>query len=374
MSSRVYNVIGLMSGTSLDGVDAAILQTDGEEIFGFGPAIERSFAPEVRQQLEQTISAALEWKFNGPPPNQFARTEAIIGAEHSAAINAVMGKSEAPIDLIGFHGQTVLHRAAKDGALGATLQLGDGQALADTHGIPVAFDFRCNDVAAGGQGAPLAPIYHQALCRYSKLTGRIAVVNIGGVSNVTLIDGDAPLRASDCGPGNGPLDSWVAKKAGQAYDKDGALSLSGEIDFRRVDQWLRRDFFTRPMPRSADRYDFDVLADMHDLSAADGAATLASFTAQAIARDLAAFDAQTVIMCGGGRKNPVIMGMLAAHCTGRVISAEAVGWDGDALEAQAFAYLAVRTLRGLPISFPGTTGVGEAMSGGIIANPTKKPR
>jgi len=231
------------------------------------------------------------------------------------------------------------------------------------------YDFRSADVEAGGQGAPLAPIYHKALAAYSNLTGCVAVVNIGGVSNMTLIEDEAPLIATDCGPGNGPLDSWMTLNGRGSYDIDGQASWAGHVDMARIDRWLARDFFKRPMPRSADRYDFDVLADMQDMSVEDGAATLASFCAQSIARDLKAFAPQTVIVCGGGRHNPAIMGMLDMHCAAKVLKAEDVGWDGDALEAQAFAYLAVRSLRGLPISFPGTTGVKQPMSGGVVVHP-----
>ncbi|MEE9346981.1 MAG: anhydro-N-acetylmuramic acid kinase [Robiginitomaculum sp.] len=369
MSHR-QKIIGLMSGTSLDGVDAAVLDTDGESIFGFGPSLTISQYPDPA--IEGAIAAALKWRFNGPAPNIFSKAEAAVHALHIRAIEKLYADNPAlkgDVTLIGFHGQTILHRPATQTQKGATLQLGKGRVLAEKFGVPCVFDFRSADVAAGGQGAPLAPIYHQALCRYSALTGRIAVVNIGGVSNVTLIDGDAPLRASDSGPGNGPLDSWVRLKTKAAYDKGGKLSLAGAPDFSRIDNWLRAQFFARPMPRSADRYDFDVLADMRDMNLEDGAATLASFTAEAIACDLRAFNPSKIIVCGGGRLNPAMMNMLACHISGEVLTAEDVGWDGDALEAQAFAYLAARSRRGLPLSFPGTTGAPMDMGGGLLAPP-----
>ncbi len=365
MDDHRMRVIGLMSGTSLDGVDAAIIETDGEQIFALGKSVTVPFSADT--DFKAVMEAAIEWQFIGPQPNIFSKAEKDIHAAHIEAVKA-LGAARVNIDLIGFHGQTVLHRPAVGGRNGETLQLGDGAVLARQFGVPCAYDFRSDDVAAGGQGAPLAPIYHKALCDYSGLTGRIAVVNIGGVSNVTLIDADAPLIATDCGPGNGPLDSLVQKNTGRSYDKDGALSIAGIPNFDIIDQWLKRDFFMRQVPRSADRYDFDVLADLNGVPAEDACATLCSFTAQAIARDLKTFNPQTIIVCGGGRLNQAIMGMLAVHCTGgAVVSAEAVGWDGDALEAQAFAYLAVRTLRGLPISFPGTTGASKPMKGGKIA-------
>ena len=365
MENKRYTALGLMSGTSLDGVDAAIIETDGEEIFGFGKARTTAF-PDDGETVKDAVKTALSWRFNGPPPNRLQIGSDYVDAAHMEAIKSLGIEG---VDIIGYHGQTVFHLPAKDGEAGHTLQLGNGQTLATKFGVPCVYDFRTADVKAGGQGAPLAPIYHQALCRYSKLEGRIAVVNIGGVSNFTLIEGDNPLIATDCGPGNGPLDSWIELKTSKRMDADGRMSFAGQADLNLIESWFERDFFKRPMPRSADRYDFDVLSDMRDMSLEDGAATLASFCAQSIARDMKSFNPDTIIVCGGGRHNPAIMGMLDMHTDGKVLSAEAVGWDGDALEAQAFAYLAVRTLRGLPISFPATTGVSHALKGGVVARP-----
>lgn len=365
MENRIYKALGLMSGTSLDGVDAAVLETDGENIFSFRQSLCVDFPGEAGP-VKEAVKTALQWKFNGPPPNSLQIGSDFVDAAHVKAIEA-MGVKD--IDIIGYHGQTVLHLPPQDEVKGQTLQIGSGQTLATKFGVPCAYDFRTADVSAGGQGAPLAPIYHEALCRYSKLEGRIAVVNIGGVSNVTLIDGNKPLIATDCGPGNGPLDSWMSLKAGQALDIDGRASWAGTANLRYIETWLKRDFFNRPIPRSADRYDFDVLSDIMHMSVEDGAATLASFCAQSIANDIRAFDPETIIICGGGRHNPAIMGMLDMHSRGKLLKAEDIGWDGDALEAQAFAYLAVRTLRKLPLSFPGTTGVSKPMTGGVIAYP-----
>ncbi len=369
MSPKRIKVIGLMSGTSLDGVDAAIIETDGERIYSFGPAQTFEYSADERAVLTDTMAAAVAWNFDGPPPNIFSRAEAIVDAAHRRAVDGLMAThdlSADDIDLIGYHGQTVLHRGATPARKGDTLQIGNGERLRAATGLPVVFDFRSADVAAGGQGAPLAPIYHKALCDHAGLTGRIAVVNIGGVSNVTLIDGDAPLVAGDCGPGNGPLDSFNRARTGTDYDAGGALSLSALPDFALIDEWLRAPFFARLLPRSADRYEFDVLGDVSGKSDGEGAATLAAFCALSIARDLSGFDPQTIIICGGGRHNRAIMYMLQSHYPGDVVSADSLGWDGDALEAQAFAYMAARTLRGLPISFPGTTGVGAAMVGGVV--------
>ena len=364
MKKDVYTALGLMSGTSLDGVDVAIIDTDGIDIFDFGASSEMVFPEADKVVLNKATHDALNWRFKGPAPNSFALAEDVVDAAHFTAIEG-MGA-----DIVGYHGQTILHHPPLNGKRGQTLQLGRGQVLSKKLGVPVAYDFRTADVEAGGQGAPLAPIYHEALVRYSELEGRIAVLNIGGVSNVTAVEDGKLLWATDCGPGNGPLDSWMSKLTEAGFDEDGKLSFSGDVKFCEIDQWLKRGFFKRPIPRSADRYDFDVLDQMHGMSLEDGAATLASFCAQAIARDLARFDAHMVIVCGGGRKNPAIMAMLDMHCEAEVVTAEHVGWNGDMLEAQAFAYLAVRTLKGLPISFPETTGAPRPLTGGKIAYPS----
>lgn len=364
MNDRIYTALGLMSGTSLDGVDVAIIETDGVDIFRFGGVRERQFTRSETTVLKAVTQAALKWRFKGPPPNAFAEGEALVDAVHIAAIGALQA------EIIGYHGQTILHHPPLNGETGQTLQLGQGQVLADTFNIPVAYDFRTADVAAGGQGAPLAPIYHEALVRYSQLKGRVAVVNIGGVSNVTLIEDGALIGGTDCGPGNGPLDSWVFVQAACPFDRDGKAARAGHVDHAMIAKWFERDFFKRAKPRSADRYDFNVLDDLSHMNLNDGAATLAGFCAQSIARDLRSFTPKTVIICGGGRKNPVIMDMLDMHLEADVITAEHVGWDGDMLEAQAFAYLAVRTLKGLPISFPKTTGAPKPMTGGRVVYPS----
>ncbi|WP_409433811.1 anhydro-N-acetylmuramic acid kinase [Litorimonas sp. RW-G-Af-16] len=372
MANQVYTALGLMSGTSLDGVDAAFIETDGERVFAFGPTLTIPFAE--RTDIEGAITAALNWQFDGPAPNIFAQAEDAIDRAHVQAISEICDANPQwarRMDIIGYHGQTILHHPATRKQQGRTLQLGRSEVLACKFNVPCAYDFRTADVAAGGQGAPLAPIYHEALSEMTLLRGRVAVINIGGVSNVTLIEEGRPLRATDCGPGNGPLDSWMALKSGAAIDRDGASAWAGHVDHARVERWLRRPFFKRAMPRSADRYDFDVLGAMRGMNVDDGAATLASFTAQAIARDLNTFDPDIVIVCGGGRRNLAIMGMLSMHLGKPVSAAEDFGWDGDALEAQAFGYLAVRTLRNLPISFPGTTGAPRAMSGGQVFRPRR---
>lgn len=393
MNKKIYTALGLMSGTSLDGVDAAILKTDGERIFGYDivqadPRVVpsksthfRKYSERDRQELMFTTKVALEWMFNGPKPNILARAENIVNGNHSIATDEIFWRYnpqidnyEPAIDLIGYHGQTVLHHPPRDGQKGQTLQLGNGQVLADEFAVPCVYDFRTNDVEGGGQGAPLAPIYHKALVEYSSLNGITAVLNLGGVGNVTLV-GPYLLKATDTGPANGPLDSWVQLK-GHAYDPNGELSENGCVDFERVDRWLKADFFSRPTPRSADRYDFDVISDMQDMSLQDGAATLCYYCVSSVKQSLALMSVKPdrIIVCGGGRHNRTIMTMLDMELNCPILTAEHVGWNSDMIEAQAFAFLAVRSVLNLPISFPDTTGVPDPMTGGRIAYPASSKR
>ena len=360
--AKVYTALGLMSGTSLDGVDAAIIETDGEEIVSFGPSLTLPYTPEQKADLEEATRSALKWDFNGPPPNALAQAETALDEAHIAAVQALGSQA---VDLIGYHGQTVLHRPDRL----KTLQLGQGYALAHALNCPTVFDFRTADVAAGGQGAPLAPVFHQALVRYSGLPGMTAVLNLGGVGNVTIVAGN-DLLATDTGPANGPLDSFLATH-GLSVDRDGSISREAEPDFARIEKWLNAPFFRKPWPKAADRYDFDVASDVASMSVAEGAATLCGFTALSAAKTIRdmGYPPDRVVVCGGGRRNRTIMTMLSLELGCPVVPAETYGWDSDAIEAQAFAYLAVRVTRGLPTSFPTTTGVPEPVVGGQIAYP-----
>ena len=272
--------------------------------------------------------------------------------------------------LIGYHGQTLLHHPPSRGKNGQTLQLGSGEKLAAALQKPVVWDFRSQDMCAGGQGAPLAPIYHKALVEKAGLNGVTAILNLGGVGNVTLV-GDGILKASDTGPANGPLDQWM-QKHGKNYDKGGRISLRGTPDFDRIDKWLSRDFFGRALPRSADRYDFDVMDEMDDMPLEDGAASLAGFCALSAAKTLSQMSVrpERLILCGGGRHNRAIRWMLETHIAADILTAEDIGWESDAIEAQAFGFLAARSLYGFPNSFPATTGVRKAISGGRLARET----
>lgn len=362
----MYRVIGLMSGTSLDGVDAALIETDGEAEIHFGPGAEHPYANEQRHALQTAVKDAISWQFDGDEPASFAAAEKALTEAHAAAIRNVLAMSNRPasdIDLIGFHGQTVLHRAPSSARKGATRQLGDGQALAAAVGIDVVFDFRTADVVSGGHGAPLATLYHEALFRRDALPGPVAVLNLGGVANVSWL-GEGDPQAFDTGPASGLLDAWCEQTIDRPFDQNGELAARGEADETALAQLMDHPYFRLPPPKSLDRWDFS-LDPVAGLSPEDGAATLTAFTARTVANAISGMGTpQRVLTTGGGRKNPVMMAAIAAELGRPVEPVEAVGWNGDLMEAQAFAWLAVRSVRGLPLSLPSTTGVPEPMTGG----------
>ena len=372
-------VAGFMSGTSLDAVDAALIKTDGETIFEFGPAIERKYTTSERSVLQRATDAARAWNWLGIKPEiVFAEARKTVVLTHQDAWKQLRVKAKdaglSPdadrigerISLLGVHGQTVLHRRPTPSAIGATLQLMDGAALAAKTGLPVAHDFRTADVAAGGEGAPLAPIYHKALLE--RLGGGPAVVlNLGGVANITARLADGSLMAFDTGPANGPIDEWVEGHDRGTHDAGGRFAAAGKVHEGLLAGLFEHPWFSEASPKSLDRYDFNASM-ARGLSFEDGAATLTAFSARAVAAGIAQLPEQPerVIACGGGRHNPTFMAMLAEALPCPLLSAEDAGWRGDSIEAEAFALLAVRTLRGLPICWPGTTGVGQAMTGGVL--------
>jgi anhydro-N-acetylmuramic acid kinase len=352
--------LGLMSGTSVDGVDVALIETDGERVESFGPTLTVPYANETRR----VIRAAFGAEQQGPAT---VVAEQAVTAAHVEAVNRWSAETRidlASLDVVGFHGQTITHRPERR----FTWQLGDGGALARALGVRVVDDLRSADVAAGGQGAPLVPVYHAALAR--NLGHPLAVVNIGGVANVTWIGTQGELLAFDTGPGNGPIDDWCVRRAGQRFDRDGALAASGKVDRARLERFMEHRYFARRPPKSLDRADFgDSWAD--GLSAIDGAATLTAGTARAIALASRHFPQppRLWVVTGGGARNPALLRAIAEETAGKVLTAADLGWDGDALEAQAFAFLAVRSLRGLPLTFPGTTGAPRPLSGGRLHEP-----
>ena len=359
-----------MTGTSLDAVDMAVLDTDGETIDGFGPAGERKLTDATRDILLAATDTARAWPRGKPEPEIFTKAARAVAEEHLMAGESFLaehGLRWSDFDLVGIHGQTVLHERPQSGRVGRTVQLGDAEWLARRIGRPVAFDFRTADVAAGGEGAPLAPIYHLARLRASGHQAPAAVLNVGGVANITLVSPSEELFAFDTGPGNGMIDLLVQARGAGRYDQEGQLAAAGRADPKVLKQLLSHGYFAVPPPKSLDRYDFP-LDPLQELSLQDAAATLTAFTAEAVGRafEHARAAPSRLIVTGGGRHNPEIMKALRKRTPVEVLSAEDAGWRGDAIEAEAFAYLAARTSRGLPISFPGTTGVARPMAGGRI--------
>ncbi len=363
--------IGLMTGTVLDGmIDVAMIRTDGEDVHEFGPYALYPYSVSVRATLTKTIEAALRWRFEGSEPAIFRKAEAALTDAQSGAVLQFLAANDLSandVAVVGFHGQTVMHAAPENGRRGRTRQLGDGRRMADRLGIDVVYDFRSADVAAGGQGAPLSAVYHKALMRRIGAGPETAILNLGGVGNITWCDGDQMI-AFDTGPANGPLNDWIRAHGAGEIDEDGRIAASGRVDEARLTALLDHPYFTAAYPKSLDRYDFR--ASMADgLQLADGAATLTAFTAGAVGKalDLLPRRPTRLVVCGGGRKNPVIMAELANRTGAKPVLADALGLRGDALEAECFAYLAVRALRGLPISYPMTTGVASPMTGGVVA-------
>jgi len=367
-SKKMWRAIGLMSGTSLDGVDAALVETDGEAELRWGPALTIAYDNTLRERLRRALGGR-------SPVKAIERALTLAHAEVVVAVLAKAGCAADQIDVVGFHGQTIVHRPAE----GVTWQIGDAALLAARTHIDIVADFRSADVAAGGQGAPLVPVFHRALA--APLERPVAVLNIGGVANVTWIgrqDGaDAEMLAFDTGPGNALIDDWMLAHTGRPVDEHGAAAARGKTDATILGRLLDHEYFARRPPKSLDRNAFDPTL-VEKLSTEDGAATLTAFTAAAAAAARRHFPepALTWIVTGGGRRNPTLMAELGRAMQGTAIrAAEDVGWDGDALEAQAFAYLAVRSRRGLPLSFPTTTGVKQPMPGGrFFAAPRPKPQ
>jgi anhydro-N-acetylmuramic acid kinase len=354
-----FTVIGLMSGTSMDGIDAAVLETDGEAYLNIGPHASTRYPPELRRTLLRLPS-------NGIDVTSIEREVTDLHCQAVWKLCSSRNIDLATVDAIGFHGQTILHEPRD----GKTWQLGDGQHMADTLGSVVVNNFRQNDMNHGGQGAPFAPAYHRALVRSCGIPQPIAVLNIGGVSNVTLIDGEL-LYACDCGPGNALIDDWVSVHCGVPYDEGGKIAGAGRINDHALGILLSSAYFRQSGPKSLDRNAFSV-EPVSELSPQDGAATLTAFTAAAIAVEAQrlACTPKDWVVVGGGRLNGHLLSELTRRLSAPVRIAEDLGWTGEAIEAQAFGYLAVRSILKLPLSWPSTTGVSEPVSGGVLWNPT----
>ena len=363
--------IGLMSGTSLDGIDAALIETDGEGHVRPVAFHGVPYSDADRARLVETTRTALSLPRPAAHPTIDAAARSVTDL-HAEAVETLLRQAQvAPADVaaIGFQGQTVAHRPAD----GWTWQIGDGQRLADRLGISVVADLRSADVAAGGQGAPLLPVYHRAIV--ALLAKPVAVLNLGGVGNVTWIGEGDNLVAFDTGPANALIDDWIAAEAGARFDAGGALAGTGAVDESVLGAMLDNDWFDLAPPKSLDRSDFTI-APARGLAPADGAATLTRFTAETVALALRQFATRParLIVAGGGRHNPVLMRMIGEACALVPEPIEVLGFDGDATEAEGFAYMAVRSLAGRPISFPGTTSVPLPLTGGVLHRPASPAR
>ena len=366
MSAEKHVVIGLMSGTSVDAVDAALIETDGEGHVRGLAAADRPYTDAERSLIRRAAAHALTLPAPMDDP-LIAEAERLLTLAHAEAIAALPGSETAA--LIGFHGQTVAHRPPSSGyATPFTWQIGNAALLAQLTGRPVVHDFRSADVAAGGEGAPLAPGYHRALV--SGLALPVGILNLGGVGNLTWFDAEGRWGAFDTGPGNGLIDDWVQAHSGARYDHGGALAGAGTVHEDVLTAMADLAYFDQAGPKSLDRADFST-APARGLSPADGAATLTAFTAETVALSLRNVPValNRLLVTGGGRHNPVLMRMIEQRTGVPTAPVETEGWHGDALEAQAFAWLAVRHLRGLPFSWPETTGVPAPQTGGRLALP-----
>ncbi|MGD9649585.1 MAG: anhydro-N-acetylmuramic acid kinase [Dongiaceae bacterium] len=353
--SKLYNVLGLMSGTSLDGLDIAYLETDGEGRVEPGPGLTFPYSADFQTRLRSILGGK----------GKVEEVENELTRLHLKAIQEFMAQFQLPpIDLIGIHGHTILH----DPKNRKTWQITKGQILADELKIPVIADMRQADVQAGGQGAPLVPLYHQA--RAKNLPKPLAIVNIGGVANITYIT-EKDLWAFDTGTGVALLNDWIHRHTGKGFDESGAIAAGGKIDQEKIKSWLQDSYFKLPPPKSLDRDHFKAKLRVDDLSLEDGAATLAAFTAQTIALSKIHLPQapKAWFIAGGGRLHSFIMKMLAEYMQMEVKPVEALGWSGDFLEAEAFGYLAVRSVKALPLSLPTTTGVKQPITGGVLFKP-----
>jgi anhydro-N-acetylmuramic acid kinase len=359
-SARIYTSIGVISGTSMDGIDVAWLQTDGHRVRATGPAETLPYAPALRQRLINLVGDPAQDEHT-----PLSDLEADVTHAHATAVLQFIANHQLDprsIDVVGLHGQTVLHKPKQR----FTRQLCDGQLAAQLLGIDVVNRFRHRDVAAGGEGAPLVPLFHQALA--TVLPQPLMVLNLGGVGNVTYLDGETVI-AFDTGPASALIDDFMGRRRGLAYDADGALAASGHVDQAILANLLADPFFVRPPPKSLDRQAFHArTAVVESLSDADGAATLTAFTIEATAAASTHVPRAPTrwLVGGGGRLNGALMRGLQARLGVPVNPVEAVGWNGDALEAQCFGFLAVRSILGLPLSLPSTTGVPRAITGGEL--------
>jgi anhydro-N-acetylmuramic acid kinase len=363
----------------MDGIDVALVATDGERTLFRRASLTYPYTPEERARLAEAVAAA--WRLLGPEASLdggaadlalLADIEQEVTAAHAEAVKdflETIGVTHDEVSVIGFSGQTVYHDAGRR----ITRQLGDGEALARATGIDVVYDFRAADIAAGGEGAPIVPVYHRVLADAGGLERPLAVVNLGGVANLTFVGADGTLIAFDVGPGNSLLDDWIAARTGAVFDAGGTLAQRGRVDSTVLARLMAHPFFARKPPKSLDRRDFPELR-APELSTEDGLATLAAFTAEAIAaaRALLPTLPRHWLLAGGGARNVALVEAIRRALDAPVSLADEMGWSADHLEAEALAYLAIRSLRKLPLTFPGTTGVKQPLTGGRFARAPRR--
>lgn len=355
----IYTVIGLMSGTSVDGVDVACLRTDGQAQVERLENASFSYPDALRDQLKACLGKKAD------ADGAISATEKAMTEFHAECVAAFIDQNSHDYDLIGFHGHTIFHDPDNQ----FTWQIGDGQLLAEMTGYPVVYDMRKADVLSGGQGAPLLPLYHAALA--AELDKPLAILNIGGVANITYIGQDeGDVIAFDTGPGNALLDDWISKHTGERYDRDGRVARSGQVNAEALKEFQEHDYFSKVIPKSLDRDQWSIES-VSDLGLEDGAATLVSFTVEGVAQAFQSLPHKpgTLYVTGGGRHNGYMMERMANDLNVSVENVDTLGWSGDAMEAEGFAYLAVRSLKSLPLSLPATTGVKAPKTGGVIARP-----
>jgi len=357
--SKPLWALGLMSGTSADGIDGALVQTDGERILSFGSTYFKPYSKGLRDRILKA--------YGHPPGPEIASLERELTEQHAKVVHTFL-KNAPKVDLIGFHGQTLFHNPPRlQGEIGETHIIGGGPLLASLTNLPVVDQFRLNDIAHGGQGAPFVPVFHQALAK--DLPKPLVVLNIGGVANITWIGKE--LLAFDTGPGNGLMDDWIRKYTDLLWDEEGKIAVTGQVNEEILQKWLMHPYFHQKPPKSLDRNTFkDCLTDISEISFENGVATLTAFTAASIEKAWSYFPEKPrlLLVAGGGAYNSTLLTMIEDRVKCPLMKASDKGWNADALEAQAFGFLAVRSLRSLPLSFPGTTGVPYPLTGGRVLN------
>jgi anhydro-N-acetylmuramic acid kinase len=357
--NKIFKAIGCMSGTAMDGIDIALIESDGYGYIKPIGFLSETHDPDFREKLRICLNKT-------EVDSDVKLTEDDFTKRHVPLIQKLINKFnllKKDIDIIGFHGQTIHH----DPENKLTVQMGDGDLLAQETGIDVVHSIRHADVQAGGQGAPFLPVYHRALALNAGLELPVAIINIGGVGNITWINNDGMI-AFDTGPGNAMIDDWVKMHTGKAYDDNGAIAAKGIVDQTYVTNFLNSPYFLKKYPKSLDRNDF-IDIKLENITFENGAATLTEMTIRSIALGVSQCPKKpkAIYVTGGGRHNAYIMKRLAQETNLPVYTTDTLGWNGDAMEAQGFAYMAVRTLLNEPISFPSTTGCPKPTVGGIIA-------